>query len=93
MTSCVAAGRQAQGITPATHEHIYRSDILRQPRPATVAHRNGRAEAEATCRIGVVLPLEADADGRPSWEVVVRSFATKGLIALPEGLSVDSVLR
>jgi len=31
--------------------------------------------------------------GRPSWEVVVRSFATKGLIALPEGLSVDAVLR
>jgi uncharacterized Ntn-hydrolase superfamily protein len=31
--------------------------------------------------------------GRPSWEVVVRSFATKGLIALPGGLSVDAVLR
>jgi hypothetical protein len=31
--------------------------------------------------------------GRPSWEVVVRSFAAKGLIAVPEGLSVDAVLR
>jgi uncharacterized Ntn-hydrolase superfamily protein len=30
---------------------------------------------------------------RPSWEVVVRSFATKGLIALPEGLSIDTALR
>jgi uncharacterized Ntn-hydrolase superfamily protein len=31
--------------------------------------------------------------GRPSWEVVVRSFAAKGLIAVPEGVSADAVLR
>jgi uncharacterized Ntn-hydrolase superfamily protein len=28
---------------------------------------------------------------RPTWEVVVRSFATKGLFALPEGASIDAV--
>jgi uncharacterized Ntn-hydrolase superfamily protein len=30
--------------------------------------------------------------GRPTWETVVRSFASKGLIALPEDVSIDSVL-
>ena len=29
----------------------------------------------------------------PSWEVVVRSFAAKGLIAVPEGLSIDVILE
>jgi uncharacterized Ntn-hydrolase superfamily protein len=29
---------------------------------------------------------------RPTWEVIVRSFAAKGLIALPEGMSIDRVL-
>ncbi len=28
----------------------------------------------------------------PSWEVIVRSFAAKGLVALPDGLSIDAVL-
>lgn len=28
---------------------------------------------------------------RPSWEVVIRSFASKGLIALPAGVSLDSL--
>jgi hypothetical protein len=28
---------------------------------------------------------------RPSWEVVVRSFAAKGLMPLPEGLTIDSL--
>jgi uncharacterized Ntn-hydrolase superfamily protein len=29
---------------------------------------------------------------RPTWEVIVRSFATKGLMPLPEGLSIDTAL-
>lgn len=28
---------------------------------------------------------------RPTWEVVVRSFVTKGLFTLPEGVSIDAV--
>jgi uncharacterized Ntn-hydrolase superfamily protein len=30
--------------------------------------------------------------GRPTWEIVVRSFALKGLIAVPENVSIDSML-
>jgi uncharacterized Ntn-hydrolase superfamily protein len=30
--------------------------------------------------------------GRPTWEIVVRTFASKGLVALPEDVSIDSVL-
>jgi uncharacterized Ntn-hydrolase superfamily protein len=30
---------------------------------------------------------------RPSWEVVVRSFATKGLLPLPPGLTVETLLE
>jgi hypothetical protein len=30
--------------------------------------------------------------GRPTWEIVVRSFASKGLIAVPENVSIDSML-
>jgi uncharacterized Ntn-hydrolase superfamily protein len=29
---------------------------------------------------------------RPTWEIIVRSFASKGLVALPENVSIDSVL-
>jgi len=29
---------------------------------------------------------------RPTFEVIVRSFAAKGLMALPDGLSIDDVL-
>ena len=29
---------------------------------------------------------------RPTWEVVVRSFAAKGLIPVPEGTSIDTIL-
>jgi uncharacterized Ntn-hydrolase superfamily protein len=29
---------------------------------------------------------------RPTWEVVVRSFAAKGLFSIPEGVSIDTVL-
>jgi len=31
--------------------------------------------------------------GRPSWETIIRSFASKGLLPLPEGLDVDSLVR
>lgn len=30
--------------------------------------------------------------GNPSWEVVVRSFAAKGLINVPDGASIDAIL-
>jgi uncharacterized Ntn-hydrolase superfamily protein len=30
---------------------------------------------------------------RPSWEIVVRSFAAKGRIAVPESASIDALLR
>lgn len=30
---------------------------------------------------------------RPSWEVVIRSFAASGLLPLPEGVSIDAALR
>jgi hypothetical protein len=29
---------------------------------------------------------------RPTWEVVARSFAAKGLLAIPAGVSIDAVL-
>jgi hypothetical protein len=30
---------------------------------------------------------------RPSWETVIRSFATKGLLPIPEGLDADAFVR
>lgn len=30
---------------------------------------------------------------RPGWETIVRSFAAKGLMALPEGLDVEALIR
>jgi uncharacterized Ntn-hydrolase superfamily protein len=36
--------------------------------------------------------LRALVAAQPSWEVVVRSFAAKGLIAVPDGASIDSIL-
>jgi hypothetical protein len=29
---------------------------------------------------------------RPSWETIIRSFASKGLLALPPGESIESIL-
>jgi hypothetical protein len=29
--------------------------------------------------------------GRPTWEVIVRGFADRGFMTLPEGLSIDAV--
>ena len=39
-----------------------------------------------------VAELRALVGQRPSWAVVVRSFAHKGLIATPSGLSIDDIL-
>ena len=36
--------------------------------------------------------LRALVAGRPSWEVIVRSFEAKGLMAMPPGVTVDAVL-
>ncbi len=30
---------------------------------------------------------------RPGWETIIRSFAAKGMLALPEGLDIESLLR
>jgi uncharacterized Ntn-hydrolase superfamily protein len=35
--------------------------------------------------------LRALVAGRPTWEVIVRGFADRGFMALPEGLSIDAV--
>jgi uncharacterized Ntn-hydrolase superfamily protein len=35
--------------------------------------------------------LRALVADRPTWEVIVRGFASKGLMALPDGLSIDAV--
>jgi uncharacterized Ntn-hydrolase superfamily protein len=52
-------------------------------------------------RAGALLASGATDDGmaelralvadRPTWEVIVRGFAAKGLMTLPEGLSIDAV--
>jgi uncharacterized Ntn-hydrolase superfamily protein len=52
-------------------------------------------------RAGALLALGATDDGlaelralvadRPTWEVIVRGFASRGLMTLPEGLSIDAV--
>jgi uncharacterized Ntn-hydrolase superfamily protein len=31
--------------------------------------------------------------GRPSWETIIRSFASKGLMAMPPGVSIESILE
>jgi len=36
--------------------------------------------------------IRALIDRRPTWELIVRSFAAKGLLAVPDGLDVDSFL-
>lgn len=38
-----------------------------------------------------VAELRALVADRPTWEVIVRGFADKGLMTLPEGLSIDAV--
>jgi uncharacterized Ntn-hydrolase superfamily protein len=39
-----------------------------------------------------VAELRALIASHPSWEVIVRSFADKGLVAVPDGLSIDAML-
>jgi hypothetical protein len=41
---------------------------------------------------GLAGGAEALVAARPSWEVIVRSFAAKGLVTLPSALSVDNLL-
>ena len=31
--------------------------------------------------------------GRPSWETIIRSFASKGLMTMPPGVSIESILE
>jgi uncharacterized Ntn-hydrolase superfamily protein len=40
---------------------------------------------------GARAELRALVAARPSWEIVVRSFAAKGLLALPAGITVDAL--
>jgi hypothetical protein len=35
--------------------------------------------------------LRALVADRPTWEVIVRGFASRGFVTLPEGLSIDAV--
>jgi len=35
--------------------------------------------------------IRALVGGRPTWEVIVRGFASRGFVTLPEGLSIDEV--
>ena len=52
----------------------------------------------ATGQLGVAVQTAMFAVGsivgrnHPSWEIIVRSFAEKGLMALPPGPSIDEVL-
>jgi predicted Zn-dependent protease len=52
-------------------------------------------------RAGALLAAGATDDGlaelralvadRPTWEVIVRGFASRGFVTLPEGLSIDAL--
>lgn len=53
--------------------------------------RAGALMASGATDAGVA-ELRALIASHPSWEVIVRSFAGKGLVALPDGLSIDAVL-
>jgi uncharacterized Ntn-hydrolase superfamily protein len=39
-----------------------------------------------------IAELRALIAARPTWEVVLRSFAAKGMLAVPDGVSIDAVL-
>jgi uncharacterized Ntn-hydrolase superfamily protein len=41
---------------------------------------------------GARVEMRALIAARPTWEIVVRSFAAKGLMAMPEGVTIDSLL-
>ncbi len=49
----------------------------------------GAAVQSCVVAAAEVRSLVAD---RPSWAIVVRSFVDKGLVALPDGVSIDDVL-
>jgi hypothetical protein len=54
--------------------------------------RAGALVASGATEDGVA-EIRALVSGRPTWEVIVRSFADKGLVALPAGMTIDDVLR
>jgi hypothetical protein len=39
-----------------------------------------------------IAELRSLAASHPTWEVIVRSFADKGLVNVPDGLSIDAIL-
>jgi uncharacterized Ntn-hydrolase superfamily protein len=41
---------------------------------------------------GAIAALRALVADRPTWNVIVRSFARKGFVPLPDGMSIDAVL-
>jgi uncharacterized Ntn-hydrolase superfamily protein len=54
--------------------------------------RSGALVASGAVDEGVA-EVRALVAGRPSWEVIVRSFADKGLLALPAGVTIDDLFR
>jgi uncharacterized Ntn-hydrolase superfamily protein len=54
--------------------------------------RSGALVASGAIDEGVA-EVRALVAGRPSWEVIARSFADKGLLALPAGVTIDDVFR
>ncbi len=53
--------------------------------------RSGALVASGAIEEGIAELRSLIAD-RPTWEVIARSFAAKGLISFPEGVSIDEVL-
>jgi uncharacterized Ntn-hydrolase superfamily protein len=40
-----------------------------------------------------VAEVRALVDARPTWEIILRSFADRGMFAVPDGLSIDDLFR
>jgi hypothetical protein len=53
--------------------------------------RSGALVASGATDAGVA-ELRSLIAEHPNWEVIVRSFAAKGLITMPDGMSIDAVL-
>ena len=54
--------------------------------------RSGALIASGSVDTGIA-QLRSLIEERPSWEVVIRSFASKGLIAVPQGVSIESLFE
>jgi uncharacterized Ntn-hydrolase superfamily protein len=54
--------------------------------------RSGALVASGAVDAGIA-ELRSLVAERPTWEVVVRSFAAKGLFSIPEGVSIDAVFE